>query len=198
MGARLLRTSVRVGALALTAVACGPSLTTVHEGTIRFEHCYRMDLEPRASAAQRHACWQLWVGSYTLGQPRDRTDYALHRLHAFDDKNAPVPELTLGGEPRPEERQFYLVVPGPTSVHATPPPIATVVQTAEALDSPDGGLPPSERAKTGEGKEPPSASCATSCQSDWQSCESACTAGKSAECATCKSTYSKCMRHCFE
>src|SRR5689334_22051067 len=114
MGARVLR----FGWATLAMAACGPSLTTVHEGTIRFEHCYRMDLEPRATAEQRRACWQLWVTSYTLGQPRDRTDYAARRLRSFDGESSDAPELALGAEPRPGQRQFYLVVPGPTSVHA--------------------------------------------------------------------------------
>ena len=182
----------------VAAVGCGPSLTTVREGTIRFEHCYRMDLEPQAAPAQRRSCWQRWVGSYTLGQPRDRIEYAARRLSALDDRNGYAPELALGPDHRPEERQFYLVVPGPTSVHASPPPIATVVQTTETVEAPDGGAPPSERAKTGEPKQPPAASCAGSCQSAWQSCEATCATGKARECDACKSAYSRCMRGCFE
>lgn len=190
MGVRLLR----LGWAVLAVAACGPALTTVHEGTIRFEHCYRMDLEPHTTEDQRRACWKIWVSSYTLGQPRDRTDYAARRLRAFDEKGATAPELALGSEPRPEERQFYLVVPGPTSVHAPPPPIATVVQSAE---TPDGGAAPSERAKTGEPKQPPAASCSGSCQTAWQSCEDACGPEKH-QCRECQATYSKCMRGCFE
>jgi hypothetical protein len=183
---------------ALALASCGPSLTTVREGTIRFEHCYRVDLEPQASAAQRRSCWQHWVASHTLGQPRDRIEYATRRLSSLDDRGGTSPELALGPEHRPEERQFYLVVPGPTSVHAPPPPIATVVQAAEPVESLDGGALPSERAKTGEPKQPPAASCAGGCESAWTSCEASCASGKPRACETCKARYSKCMRGCFE
>jgi hypothetical protein len=186
------------GLVAAAALSCGPSFTTVREGTIRFEHCYRMDLEPAASAAQRQSCWQRWIGSYTLGQPRDRIEHATRRVNALGEPDGTSPALALGPDHRPEERQFYLVVPGPTSVHASPPPIATVVQSIEPPEALDGGAPPSERAKTGEPKQPPAASCAGSCQTAWQSCEASCASGKRTECDRCKSTYSKCMRSCFE
>ena len=182
---------------ALVAVACGPSMTTVHEGTVRFEHCYRVDLEPRAPTAQRKACWQRWVSAYTLGQPRDRIDYATQQVHSLEQNDEARPELALGPERRPEERQFYLVVPGPTSVHGTPPPIATVVQASDSLEAPDGGAAPSERAKAAEPKQPPAATCAGSCRSAWQSCDGGCELA-SASCTRCKADYSKCMRGCFE
>jgi hypothetical protein len=190
----------RLGWLVATslAVGCGPSLTTVHEGTVRFEHCYRVDLEPHAPAVQRKACWQRWIGAYTLGQPRDRIDYALTQLHGLDAADAPRPELALGPEHRPEQRQFYLVVPAPTSVHSSPPPIATVVQAGDPMEGMDGGPQPSERAKTGEPKQPPAASCAGSCGSAWQSCDGACESKRTADCTKCKAEYSKCMRGCFD
>jgi hypothetical protein len=186
----------RLGAIGLTAAGCGPSLTTVHEGTVRFEHCYRVDLEPRAPVSQRKACWQRWVGAYTLGQPRDRIEYALQQLRGLDTSEAPRPELALGAEHHPEERQFYLVVPAPTSVHSTPPPIATVVQAGDPAEGDEG--PPSERAKTGEAKQPPAQSCATSCRSAWQSCDGGCEGKPSAQCTQCEAAYAKCMRDCFE
>jgi hypothetical protein len=193
-----VRTPPLFGLPLAVLVSCGPSLTTVREGTIRFEHCYRLDLEPQASAAQRRSCWQHWVSSHTLGQPRDRIEYAARRLSAIGDGGGPSPELALGPEHRPEERQFYLVVPGPTSVHAPPPPVATVVQAAPPVEVLDGGATPSERAKTGEPKQPPAASCAGSCEGAWQSCEATCASGKPNACETCKLRYSKCMRSCFE
>jgi len=185
--------------IALVAVGCGPSLTTVHEGTVRFEHCYRVDLEPRAPASQRKACWQRWVGAYTLGQPRDRIEYATQQLHLLEENNPARPQLALGAEHHPEERQFYLVVPGPTSVHGTPPPIATVVQANDSVGALDGGPPPSERAKTAEPKQPPAASCAHSCRSAWQTCDGGCEPTSSTpSCTKCQADYAKCMRGCFE
>jgi hypothetical protein len=124
--ARFLRLSLALAAPLLGA-GCGPSLTTVHEGTIRFEHCYRLDLESAASANQRSACWALWLDSYTYGQSRDRIDYARRRLNAIGSGNHEPPTLHVAGERPTEQRQFYLVVPAPTSVHTTPAPSSTTV-----------------------------------------------------------------------
>lgn len=193
----------------LGCFACGPSLNTVHEGAVRFEHCYGVDLNPRAEATQRKACWQVWVTSYTVGQPRDRIEYAQRRLHALEGSDDNCPQLALGRDHPPEARQFYLVVPAPTSVHTTPPPIATVVQAGDAGLPPevpaadrskaDGGVA-SGGAKTSDAsKDPPAASCATRCLDAWQSCDAACSAhAAKTTCADCKKTYSKCMRGCFE
>src|SRR5215831_1563542 len=105
------------------AAACGPSLATVHEGTVRFEHCYRVDLEPRVSSGYRLACWQSWITAYTTGQPRDRIEYAQRRYRSLENGDASTPELTLGPDHPEGARQFYLTVPAPTSVHAPPPPV---------------------------------------------------------------------------
>jgi hypothetical protein len=193
----------------LGCFACGPSLNTVHEGAVRFEHCYGVDLNPRAEPVQRKACWQLWVSSYTVGQPRDRIEYAQRRLHALDGSDDACPTLALGRDRPPEARQFYLVVPTPTSVHTTPPPVATVVQAGDAgvpsevpgaeRSKTDGGAA-SGGAKTSDGsKAPPAASCASRCLGAWQSCDAACSNARTgSSCAECKATYSKCMRGCFE
>ncbi len=173
----------------LSTAACGPSLTTVHEGTIRFEHCYRLDLEPGANAAQRTGCWKLWLASYTYGQQRDRIDHARQRLTALSGGDVAHAELRVAGDPRPEERQFYLVVPGPTSVHATPPPIATVLSPSVA----------ETRAAEAAGRNaPPSESCAGSCRSAWRSCDASCKEGSALGCDGCRADYSTCMRGCFE
>ncbi len=193
----------------LGCFACGPSLNTVHEGAVRFEHCYGVDLNPKAEAAQRKACWHLWVSSYTVGQPRDRIEYAQRRLHALDGDDDKCPKLALDRDHPPEARQFYLVVPTPTSVHTTPPPVATVVQAADAgvpVEAPSANaaktdaVPASGSAKTSEGnKEPPAESCATRCRSAWAGCDGACaTPSAKAICADCKTAYTRCMRGCFQ
>jgi hypothetical protein len=164
------------------AVACGPSLTTVHEGTIRFEHCYRLDLEPNETKPERRGCWQLWLGSYTYGQPRDRIEHARRRLRSLANGDSTRPQLQIAGEHNPEERQFYLVVPGPTNAHAPPPPIATV-------EKPPEGVTPKPTDK------PPAAGCADGCQSSWEAC---CTPDAGAGCEGCKKDYTACMRGCFK
>lgn len=200
----------------ILATACGPSLTTVHEGTLRFEHCYRIDLEPEAQTPQQRACWSRWLAQYTVGQPRDRLDYARRRLIALEGENESAPELRLTGERRAEERQFYVVTPAPADLHGPPPPVATALPAA--LDA--------GRASGENAKEPPASRCARSCSSEWSSCDAACGApgetavatnaapassskaasGKAAGgkagvgrgCEACSSAYSRCMRSCFE
>ena len=204
----------------LATTACGPSLTTVHEGTLRFEHCYRIDLEPEAKAPQQKACWSRWLGEYTYGQPRDRIDYARRRLN---ETNGASPELRLTGERRAEERQFYVVAPAPADLHGPPPPVATALPAA--LDA------ESANASAENAKEPPASPCAKSCSSAWSSCDAACGApaesavasnasagasgqpsssraasGKAAGgkpgvgrgCEACSAAYGRCMRGCFE
>jgi hypothetical protein len=163
------------------AVACGPSLTTVHEGTIRFEHCYRLDLEPNETKPERLGCWRLWLGSYTYGQSRDRIDHARRRLKALGNGDTTRPQLQIAGERPPEERQFYLVVPSPTNLHSPPPPIATVEQSKR-------GTAPAPSSK------PPAAGCADGCRDAWEAC---CTPDGGAGCDDCKKQYTGCMRGCF-
>lgn len=170
--------------LVFGGVACGPSLTTVHEGTVRFEHCYRLDLEPNEAKPERLGCWRLWLGSYTYGQPRDRIDHARRRLKSLANGDTTRPQLQIAGEHHPEERQFYLVVPGPTNIHAPPPPIATVEQPPE--DAKPTPIPD---------KPPPAAGCADGCRDDWEAC---CTPDAGAGCDGCKKTYTTCMRGCFK
>jgi len=178
-----------VYALALlgSAFACGPSLTSVHEGTVRFEHCNRLDLDQRVVDGECRQCWQKWLAESTYGQPRDRIDYARRRARALSNGNPARPVLTFD-ERSSEDRQFYLVVPGPTSVHAPPPPIATVWHGADA------GAP--EKAA---GDLPPSSSCAEACRTTWGACNKACSSGKAASnCSKCGTDYSTCMKSCFD
>jgi hypothetical protein len=210
----------------ILAAGCGPSLTTIHEGTLRFEHCYRIDLEPDAKAPQQQACWSRWLGQYTYGQSRDRIDYARRRLSALNETKGPGPELRLTGERRAEERQFYVVAPAPEDLHGPPPPVAT------ALPATLGAGDATPMAGADNAKDPPASPCAKSCGSAWSSCEANCGApietavtapasgagssgqpsvskaasGKAAGgksgggrgCDACASAYGRCMRGCFE
>jgi len=200
-----MRTASKLSFTGLLAwlVGCGPSLVTVHEGTVRFEHCYRVDLEPRVTPPNRVACWRSWISAYTVGQPRDRIEYAERRLHALESGDASPPALALGADRPPQARQFYLVVPQPTSVHAPPPPVAKPVQDAEPDAASDAGAPNELQAKTteskaGEGDAPPGANCTKRCQAGWHSCDDGCQATGKSDCAKCKPAYTKCMRSCFE
>lgn len=206
-----MRLALLVG---LMGIACGPSLATVHEGAVRFEHCYGMDLEPRSQPDQLKACWQTWVAAYTLGQPRDRIEYAQRRLRALSGGDAERPTLALDRAAPAEDRKFYLVVPSPTSVHAPPPPVATVVPATDAGEPSDAAVTSDEAAKTPDGKPagrakssdlktpdagrpPPEERCASGCRDSWQACQTACSTGKP-NCNECKNAYATCMRGCFD
>ena len=175
-------------ATALAPLACGPSVQSIYEGDVRFEHCYRLDLDLNIAPSHREMCWKQWLTSYTYGQPRDRIEYARRRTRAFAGGDFTRPTLATGSEDRPQRREFYLVVPEPTSAHAPPPPTATPVYS-------DAGPPPAPSARA------PGASCAADCTSYWQSCGAACGPGggpSEAACKSCEPDYKRCMKRCFD
>jgi hypothetical protein len=185
---RVVATSLGVVGL---VCACGPSAQSIYEGDIRFEHCYRLDLDLNIAPTHRDACWKQWVRSYTYGQSRDKIEYARRRIRAFSSGDISRPTLNVSSEPPKETRAFYLVVPEPTSVHAPPPPMATPVYTAPVASTPPPPVVP----------DPPRSKCATSCETSWQSCEAACgvDGGMSATaCKSCEPDYKRCMKRCFD
>ena len=111
-------------------------------------------------------------------------------LTAGGDTNRPA--LNVGQNQEQDRRQFYLVVPSPTSVHAPPPPIATRVNVTEPPPSNSAEAKPVEPPAPGE-------DCAGACKSAFSSCNMACDpAAKSAACKSCDPDYKKCMARCFE
>lgn len=189
-----LRVALCGAVLLALAAACGPSVQSIHEGSVRFEHCYRLDLDADIAVGHREACWKEWLASYTYGQTRDRIDYARRRVRAFAGGDTSRPEFTVGGERRPEERQFYLVVPAPTSLHAPPAPIATRLHGADAgPEIADAGAEASAPPAPGE-------ECTSACRTSYRSCHGACAgdAGSEAACKSCEPDFKRCMRRCFE
>src|SRR5882724_8076406 len=85
--------------------ACGPSVQSIYEGNVRFEHCYRLDLEVDAAPTHREACWKEWLGMYTYGQPRDRIEYARRRARASSTGDLDCPKLSVGNGKQSEARQ---------------------------------------------------------------------------------------------
>ena len=114
---------------------CGPSVQSIYEGNVRFEHCYRLDLDVNIAATHRLACWREWLRVYTYGQVRDRIEYARQRIGALEQGDRSRPSLNLMAGRRPEERSWYLSEPAPTSAHAPPPPMWKA-------ESPANGPPP--------------------------------------------------------
>jgi hypothetical protein len=209
MGRVTLRARFLVSAAALLlgpvlTASCGPSVQSIYEGDVRFEHCYRLDLELDVATTHRQACWTTWLDRYTYGQSRDRLEYARRRVRAFASGDVDRPELRVGANQEQDTRQFYLVVPQPTSVHAPPPPIATRVNATPEPPPSISAAPKSptmsnsaEAAKSD--KPPPGEDCAGACKSAFASCNQACDpAAQSAACKSCDPDYNKCMARCFE
>ncbi len=177
---------------ALVAAACGPSVGTIYEGNIRFEHCYRLDMDPKIAETHRAACWREWTDRYTYGQTRDRLEYARRRIAAIDAGEAGHPSLhvesTDGGTPQPLSQ-----APMPTSLNAPPPP---TLPTAAPPGPTDAGAD----AREGSPPEPPGADCAADCRDTWQSCRSDCEpdAGpKQPRCKGCDADYRRCVQRCL-
>ena len=188
--------AVLLGPCVIAALAsCGPSVQSIYEGNVRFEHCYRLDLELEVATTHRQACWTSWLDRYTYGQSRDRLEYARRRVRAFASGDVDRPVLRIGdNQPQKDSRQFYLVVPAPTSVHAPPPPIATRMNlvTDPPETSPITASKPVEKAAPGE-------DCGSACRSAFSSCNQACDPpAKGAACKSCDPDYKKCMQRCFE
>jgi hypothetical protein len=193
-------------ALGVAIAACGPSVQSIYEGNVRFEHCYRLDLEVDAAPTHREACWKEWLGMYTYGQPRDRIEYARRRAQAFASGDLNRPALDIGvsdgsssSPKKGEARQFYLFVPSPTSVHAPPPPIATRWYA-------DAGAAPAAATATTDRGEAPGEQCAAGCRGKHTECEEACgsdaglpDANRPASgCMACDPDFKSCMKRCFQ
>jgi hypothetical protein len=190
--ARSLASAVALLLGPIAVTSCGPSVQSIYEGNVRFEHCYRLDLELDVAPTHRRACWTTWLDRYTYGQSRDRLEYARRRLRAFNSGDSASPQLRVGTSAGADSRQFYLVVPAPTSVHAPPPPIATRVNAAPEP-------PPPASASAAPEKPAPGEDCSAACRSAFSSCNEACDpAAKAPACKSCDPDYKKCMQRCFE
>jgi hypothetical protein len=177
------------------ALGCGPSVQSIYEGNVRFEHCYRLDLDVNIAPTHRHACWREWLRVYTYGQVRDRIEYARQRLAALEQGDNTRPALNLMAGRRPEERSWYLSEPAPTSAHAPPPPMWKP-------ESP-GSTPPAEPPASAEKPSTtPGEECSRDCRAAHASCNEECEgkadAEKPGKCASCDPDFKTCMRRCFE
>lgn len=178
---------------AAAVAACGPSVSTIYEGNIRFEHCYRLDLDPNIAKSHRQACWREWADRYTYGQTRDRLEYARRRIAAIEagDPNHPVLRVDASDAGAPSTAGE---APMPTSVNAPPPPMQPTAKPAS-------GPPDAGSADARAPAEPPSMECASDCREDWQSCESDCEpdAGpKRRGCKACDTDYRRCVQRCLK
>lgn len=192
----LLARSFGLTLLVLGTSQCGPSVAAVYEGKVRFEHCYRLDLDESIAPTHREACWREWTERYTYGQTRDRLDYARRRIHTLAAGDPRRPEMISG------DAGWSAVVaeaPAPTNVHAPPPPLARPL-----LAPVDAGTTEPDASKPTEvedaGPAPPGADCTPGCEKVWQACYTRCNpdAGKKSTCGACKADYSVCLQRCLK
>jgi hypothetical protein len=196
----LLSVALLVPPLAIGWVSgCGPSVQSIYEGNVRFEHCYRLDLDVNIAPTHRLACWREWLRIYTYGQVRDRIEYARQRVGALEQGDTTRPSLNLTADRRPEERSWYLSEPAPTSAHAPPPPM----WKAESPTA--SGPPPPASASAEPAPKPrpaPGEDCSRDCRADLEACNEDCATdagtGKPKKCQSCEPDYKKCMRRCHE
>ncbi len=192
-----VRAAFGAAALAVAALACGPSYQALYEGDARFEHCYALEEASQASMAQKGDCWRAWILHYTYGQTRDRVEYAGARFRALTRApGAPTDEAMMAAAPG-EATPSNVSAPAPTSAFAPPP--KTLQESPDAGSSGDvpaaAYIDAGTRAVTDESAvAPPETPCATGCEATWARCRD-CDGG--AKCAACTATYKKCMRTCF-
>ncbi len=182
----------RAWLLAVAAVACGPSVSVIYEANIRFEHCYRLDLDPKVVPGHRTTCWKEWSRRYTYGQTRDRLEYARRRIAALDSGDVARPELDLS---RADAGAGSSEDQAPTNVHAPPPrTLAKVAVDAGAADAEHVAAPDAAP------REPPGAACANGCRSSWNACKDDCNpdaGSRRGSCKACDADYSRCVQRCY-
>ncbi|MCC6216986.1 MAG: hypothetical protein IT376_19155 [Polyangiaceae bacterium] len=177
-------------AAALGVIACGPSVQAVHDSNVRFEHCYRLDLDPAIVPSHRLACWREWSLRYTFGQNRDRLEYARRRMELLAAGDTRPLELSLadGGAPRDAAPSLAFAPASP----AAPPPVVRPLDTPPA---PSVAPPPPPEPQPEPDR--PGAGCVQKCESAHDDCAAACEDEKSRACARCTGEYRACMRRCF-
>ncbi len=182
-------------AVVALAPGCGASVQSIHEGNVRFEHCYRLDLDPKIAASHRQACWQDWEQRYTYGQTRDRLEYARRRARQIA---AGEVGMTLALEAGVDGAEVVAPAddpaPAPTSLHAPPPALARTQPVIDAGPAPE----PAPKAPL---PKPPGWECAEKCRTAWADCSGPCgpDAGLAGtrRCKACEPDYKACLRRCI-
>jgi hypothetical protein len=202
LGPRSTAASVAAAAL---AVACGPSFQAIYEGNSRFERCYALEENPRASMREKADCWRDWSDHYTYGQTRDRIQYAIARYVALSQApNVPTDEALMMAAPGVTPRVSTITAPAPTNAFEPPPKVldedaggaapprpseVPILVTAEELDS---GVE-----VVAEARVPPGTGCASTCKAAFRACHEGCDDDAGTACVACDRSYRRCMRSCF-
>jgi hypothetical protein len=174
----------------LGATACGPSMQSLYEGDVRFEHCYRLDLDRETAPSHRHACWEQWVQTYSYGQSRDKIEYAKRRLRYLEAGETSPPELNVTST-----SQANGSAPTSTAAHTdvhTPPPSVAPQEPAKQPASAAALVPRRQAGLPGQ-------ACARDCAGVFRDCLAPCaqpTASDPTRCNGCEQDYGRCMQRC--
>lgn len=190
-------------AWAAATAACGPGLETMHESNLRFEHCYRLDMDPDIAGSHRLVCWRDWTQTYAYGQPRDRVEYARRRIITLESGDVRL--LDIRGQPLQRTRLFSFAgapsstaaAPAPTSAHAPPPSTTAAAPGPTSAHAPPPSTAPDDRAKQEPVDEFPGDACSRPCGTAYETCAAGCR-DQAEVCAKCREDYRTCMRRCFE
>ncbi len=192
---------------------CGPNVQMIYEGNVRFEHCYRLDLDPTIAPTHRRACWEDWLARHTYAQSGDRLSHARQRLSELEKGNQAT--LSLDIDAGPQGQPAAEGVPMPSNIHAAPPPKAVEVPPAPSQ-------PPSASPKVAPTA--PEAECSDDCHAHWNECAGSCdnqdkptsNSGNASSrppmgvsvptsqrntkdaCNNCRRTFKTCMHRCFK
>ncbi len=197
---------------ACSFASCGPNVQMIYEGNVRFEHCYRLDLDQTIAPPHRRACWQDWLARHTYGQTGDRLTHARQRLVELDGGDQST--LPLQVDAGAQRLQTGAAVPMPTSIHNAPPAKAVEPEAVASATAPRVNPPvPS----------PPENDCSNACREQWNDCAPACNElptsnigsesatptlpaaaspvtnqkNEKMECIACARAFKACMRRCF-
>ncbi|MBN2192740.1 MAG: hypothetical protein JW751_07965 [Polyangiaceae bacterium] len=169
--------------------ACGPSVQTIYEGNVRFEHCYRLDLDREVAPSHREVCWREWVETYSYGQTRDRVEYARRRLRYLAAGETSPPGLVLA-KPDAGTSEDGKGSGASRTMHAPPP----------TLTEPSDDPPSRAAASASSAPSLPGQPCVGVCATTRAACVRPCQAGngRRQDCEGCDQDYGRCMRRCFE
>jgi hypothetical protein len=197
----------RRSGVCLALSACAPSYNVVYEGDARFEHCYALDDSPYATMEQKSACWRDWTEHHTLGQTRDKIEYAQARWRAIERApEMPTDEAMMAAAPGVGARDSnQLTAPLPTSAFAPPPRTDT-----------DGALPQTRTTTTVQSKttttvvetktvqpklvplpRAPGSECVEACTQAWDVCHTECSGNKE-KCDVCEDRHETCLLSCVK
>ena len=208
--ARVAAISAAIASLAAPAVltqGCGASYQSIHEGEVRFEHCYRLDLDADVSLNYRRECWVEWTKFYTYGQTRDRIEFALRRARELSaqlgDDDAGAPATEAGTEPSTPH-----LTPSPTSRFEPPPAVVAAPLRDAGGDGAPSATSSSAASKSNavplDGCEidpldgPPGQNCILMCGKSWRSCVDRCEEKGRQQCrTTCGIRFRTCTARCL-